>query len=138
MNTKEVLLSIGALIAGAALYALIFASPQAPTGSVVRVGEYQATTTSTGNFATIALVQSGASTLGSVVITGAAAGVINIYDATTTDITLRAGSKATSTITKVELPASTVAGTYTFDISLHDGLLVETIGTSPTTTITFR
>lgn len=76
---------------------------------------------------------------GSVVITGANTGVVNIYDATTTDVTKRTNNRATSTILLASFPASTVAGTYTFDAVYTDGLFVElNSGTMPTSTITYR
>ncbi len=83
-------------------------------------------------------MQSGPATLGSVVITGAAAGVINIYDATTSNVNLRTGNVPTSTILKATFPASAAAGTYTFDTTVTNGLYVSILGTMPTTTITYR
>jgi hypothetical protein len=36
------------------------------------------------------------------------------------------------------VPVSAAAGDYVFDVAFSNGLLVETIGTAPTSTITFR
>src|SRR3990167_5022954 len=112
--------------------------------SVSVTNEYQATTTAAstvyGNTITgDALVKTGFGVLGSIVLTGATAGVVNVFDATTTDVLKRTGNKATSTILIASLPASLAAGTYTFDHEFTDGLFVDlAAGTMPTTTITWR
>ena len=112
-------------------------------GSVSVSNEYRATSTALsagyGAGTVDAQIKTGYGTLGSVVVLGADTGVVNLYDATTTDATLRASSKATSTILITSLPASLVAGTYTFDVRFNDGLLLDLVqGNMPTTTITFR
>lgn len=99
---------------------------------------YMATTTSTGTFANQTLLKTGQGTLGSVIITGAAAGQILILNATTTNINLREASKATSTIRLLDIPASAAAGTYSADVAFTDGLVVSILGTQPTTTITWK
>ncbi len=43
-------------------------------------------------------IKTGAGSFGSVIIEGAAAGLMNFYDATTTNVAKRTGNKATSTI----------------------------------------
>lgn len=105
-------------------------------GSVERGHEYQATTTSAGRF------NSGPTTLcttggvlGSVVITGAAAGVINFFNATTSHT---GGRAASSSILLASIPASAAAMTHTYDAVAPIGLLVDIAGTMPTTTITYR
>jgi mannose/fructose/N-acetylgalactosamine-specific phosphotransferase system component IID len=80
-------------------------------------------------------LRTGSGILGSVVITGAGAGQITLYDATTTNSSLRT-KLATTTI--VNIPASTAAGTYTFDVVFNDGLIFEYSGTAPTSTITWK
>lgn len=128
-------------IAGAILalaFVLIFKQTPTVYGSTARGSEYQGTTTVANVFPATAVLQTTSGTLGSVVITGAAAGVINIYDATTSDITQRAPSMSSSTQLLATIPASTVAGTYTFDRSFYQGLVVSIVGTVPTTTITYR
>lgn len=78
----------------------------------------------------------GGGTFGSVIITGANTGIINIYDATTT---VNGGITQYATTTLATIPASTVAGTYTFDIHYRYGILIELqSGLMPTTTITYR
>lgn len=111
-------------------------------GSVSQASEYIATSTAANTVygATITgdtLIQTGPGTLGSVVITGANTGIINFYNATTTDATQR--TTATSTILLASIPASAAAGTYTFDVRYFDGLYVDIVGGNmPTTTITYR
>lgn len=103
--------------------------------------EYNATTT--GEFMTttgttaILYVKPGQGALGSIVLNGAAAGEIFVYDATTTDANLRV-TAATSSLMRVNIPLSAAVGTYTYDISMPTGIIVEVIGVAPTTTITFR
>ncbi len=105
-------------------------------GSVVQSGEYQATTTYSklgvplfGTNQTIISNNSGV--LGSVVITGAVAGPMRFMNATsTTDV---------SSTTIAVFPNSTAAGTYTFDLIVTRGLILETTASLlPTTTITWR
>lgn len=137
-NISAFLLSGAILFLAAVLFIRV---PGQVQGSVQFGSEYHSTTTSTGRFGTLVnltgtTAQSGA--LGSVIITGAATGVINIYDATTTDVTLRTGAMGTSSILLATFPSSEATGTYTFDAQYYRGLIVETIGTMPTTTITSR
>ena len=105
-------------------------------GSTVVGNEYQATTTysklSLPLFNTRqTLISNSPGTLGSVIITGAVAGPMIFMNATsTTDI-------ASTTI--VVFPASTAVGTYTFDLVITRGLIVESLaGLMPTSTITYR
>ena len=115
-----------------------------PLGSVGVSNEYSATTTSaTANqgsmIITDTVVRTGNGALGSVVITGANTGVVNFYNATTTDVGKRTGNPATSTILIATLPASLAAGTYTFDAKFTTGLLIDLdSGLMPTTTVTYR
>lgn len=120
------------------VFVFVIANKQPAEASAPRFAEYQSTTTTFTNTAPESLIQSGAGTFGSVVITGATTGTINIYDATTSNVNLRTGQQASSTLLKASFPASAVANTYTFDSLLTNGLLLETTGTVPTTTITYR
>lgn len=132
------IISISVVTLIATIIAILYRPASTVYGSTSRGSDYQGTTTTTGGFGTLVQVQSTNGTLGSVVVTGAAAGVMNLYDATTTDINKRTGQPATSTILIATMPANTAAGTYTFDRSFYNGLYVEIIGTTPTTTITYR
>lgn len=105
--------------------------------------EYVATSTASSNnygaFTNDQLLKAGWGTLGSVVITGANTGVINFYNASTSDITKRTGNKATTTLLIASMPASLTAGTYVFDAIFTNGLWLELeSGSMPTTTILYR
>ena len=121
---------------------MLVTSIQTVQGSVSVTDEYRATTT--GEFMTaegtgaIMTIVSRSPMLGSIVITGLTTGEMFVYDATTTDITLRAATFSTSSITRVHIPPSLAVGVYTFDIQMDKGLIIETVGTAPTTTITYR
>jgi len=107
-------------------------------GSVGVSDEYYSTTTGEvgGTGAVTVLKSSRGGALGSVTITGAAVGALFFYDATTTDVTLRANS--TSSITIANIPTNTVAGTYVYDAFVTRGLIMETIGAQPTSTVLYR
>ena len=116
-----------------------------PTEASVSFGnEYQATSTAASavygaRTETEGLLQTGFGSLGSVVITGANTGTINLYNATTTNVDLRTGNVATSSILIASFPASTAAGTYVFDAQFTTGLIYSVVGGNvPTTTITWR
>lgn len=108
-----------------------------PIGSVVQGNEYHSTTTRSINVGAVvqnlSVLQLGPGSLGSVIITGAAAGTITLYDATST---VNNASYASTTI--VTFPNSTAAGTYTIDALFYKGLLLEYTGTLGTSTITWR
>lgn len=111
-------------------------------GGAIVGQEHSATSTRQWNGTALGAVTSlkqGYGSLNSVVITGAGAGVINFYDATTTDITKRTGGLATSSIFITSIPASAAAGDYIFDdVFFTRGLQMEIIGTAPTSTVTWR
>lgn len=137
-------LSLKQKIAGVVMAVLaLFGLSQAPNivGSSVVGNDYQAT--STKSFAGVALanlkvLKTGDGTLARLTITGAGAGTINFFDATTSAITQRAASKASSSILIASFPVSAAANTYDFDAEFKDGLLYEIIGTAPTSTIIWR
>lgn len=83
------------------------------------------------------LVKSGGGVLGSVVVTGTGTGLMELYDATTTNVNLRAG--ATSTLTKLASFAnSPTVGTYVFDVAFSQGLIIGFVGAQASTTVTYR
>lgn len=113
-------------------------------GSVNRANEYFATSTAPntvyGARSADFLAIEGSGALGSIVISGAGTAGINVFDATTTNITLRAASMSTSSILIASVPPSAAAGTYTFDTLYEVALYIdiEGAGNAPTTTITYR
>lgn len=140
MNLKIVLAVIVIAVIGGGIF---LGKDNGAQGSVTQGNEYVATSTADstiyGAFTGDQLLKTGHGSLGSVVITGANTGIVNFYNATTSSVLDRTGNKATSSILMVSMPASLVAGTYTFDVAFTDGLLVELeSGLMPTTTVTFR
>ncbi len=137
---------VALLLLGLFAFALFNNSPAEASVSVTN--EYQATSTAastvygatiTGDQAITATTSPRLGSLGSVIILGANTGVWHLYDATTTNVNLRTGNKATSTILLASFPASLAAGTYTFDVEFVHGLLLDhTVGNMPTSTITYR
>lgn len=140
MTTKTNIMPAVILATAIMLLAFILLFKQTPNaqGSTARGSEYQGTTTTQGTWLADGQLQSVGGTLGSVVVTGSQAGTINIYDATTSSILLRAANLSTSSILLATLPANAATSTYTFDRSFYYGLLVNIVGTVPTTTITYR
>jgi len=135
-NITKVILGVIAVVA------VVFgfrATTDTKVQGVNRSNEYQALTIVPATTATGGMLCTAGGALGSIVITGAAAGVIEIYDATTTNGTLRT-TVATSSLTKLAtIPASTVAGTYVFDVVANTGLAwARTLAATPTTTLTYR
>lgn len=118
-------------------------------GSVAGGNEYFATTTGIGfNVSVPVILKSAPGTLGSVIyqITPASDGIFTLYDATSSDIVNgRSAALSTTSITLAQFKGKTgsTLGTYTFDIALKYGLMVDftAIGGAtnlPTTTITWR
>ena len=142
-KTNKIVIGIVAAITAMGLLIATFVSYRAvpSIGSVSQGSAYLATTT--GAFVASAgldltVLKSGWGVLGSVTITSAAVGQINIYDATTSDVNLRSSLFSTTSIQRVNIPASLVAGTYVFDIIMPNGILLEITGTAPTSTISYR
>ncbi len=129
------------VVLGALVFAYFSFIPRDSQASVSVTDEYMATSTaanaSLGAFTGSRKLVTGPGTIGSVVITGANTGVFSLIDATTSDATQRI--TATSTILIASFPASTAAGTYTFDVAFKDGLyLYVDSGSMATSTITYR
>lgn len=127
MNTK-IIISVAIVLAIFAIGIALIQPSKHLVGSVGQGGEYNAT--STPGMADNTNLAKGFGVLGSVVVTGANTGTINIWDATTT--------AATSKILLASFPASVAAGTYTFDVRYLTGLTIAITGTAPTSTITYR
>ena len=135
--------AITAFIVGS-LFIGYLMSVQLAHGSTLVGNDYIATSTAASGAygATITgskLIRTGAGSLAQYVITGANTGVINFYNATTSDITKRAPNLSTSTILIASFPASAAANTYTFDAQFTTGLYIDVIsGNMPTGTIMYR
>jgi hypothetical protein len=108
-------------------------------------GEPYNSTTTTGEMPQPYTLKSEFGMLGSVIITKPGEG-FTLYNATTSDVSTDAGSpgnsarKATSSLILATIPAGTATGTYVYDLSFTDGLLLDYDGTTarPTSTITWR
>lgn len=138
---KRLLISVGIVAVLASLIVGVFHwkknTPQS-IGSVSNTSEYHSTSTGYLGATLGRLIKTGAGTFGSVVISGANTGVMDFYDATTTNINLRTNQAPTNTIYLGTIVTSQAAGTYTFDAFFVNGLLVERTGLSATSTITYR
>lgn len=130
------------VVAGLVIYGTRETEERQKLGGVAVGDEYLSTTTR--NFigvpiANFSLLKSNQGTLGRITITGSNTGIIRFWDATTTNINLRAPELASTTILLAEIPTGTVAGVYEFDTQLRFGLIYELVsGLAPTSTITFR
>ncbi len=107
-------------------------------GSVSNGSSYQSVTIATGLQGTSETLCSTSGVLGSIIITGAAASVLEVYDATTSNSSLRTTVATTSLRKIVSMPASAAANTYTFDANAYQGIIYEVTGTKATTTLTYK
>jgi hypothetical protein len=131
-----VVLAVCAVIVGLVLIAL--RTPLA-SASVITGDEYVATSTYAALPQPVRTLKAGYGALAQVTITGANTGTMTLYDATTSNASLRTGQTATSSLTVLaDFPASVAAGTYTFDARFSSGLLLSGSGLLATSTITYR
>lgn len=130
----------GALIIVLALLAVNLLDNREALGSTPIGGEYQATTTGAGSSITAAVnvVKETSGTLGSVVFTTPTVGIVEIYNATTSNVNLRTGNTASSSILIAHFPAGTGTSTVTFDTAFSKGLLMVFKGTVSSSTVTYR
>ncbi len=140
-KASPILLFLSALLLLACSYLFLIYRQEARAS--IGADAYVATSTAASAFfgsqTASTLIRSGPGTFGSFIVEGAAAGVVNVYDATTTDKNKRTGNTATSSILIASFPASLAEGTYTFDAQFATGLLVDLYaGTMPTSTVTYK
>lgn len=132
-NRAIVFLAVMSLVLMAAF--LVSVNTPRALGSVTTGQEYLATTTNAASLNTRTL-KAGRGALGQVTITGAGAGTMTFYDATTSNSTLRTGQLATSSLAVIaDFPASAAAGTYMFDAGFSNGLLLVTTGVAATSSV---
>lgn len=123
---------------------VLWQRPWPVLGSVEVGNQYQSTTTPAVADATnlcparVGMASSTTGVLGAVNFLEANTGTLTIYDATTTNTTLRAHSTTTAIL--AEFPASPTEGSYHFDVEFKRGLLVDysNSNTAGTTTISYR
>lgn len=143
--TLVVLLALFALFLSSLV---LLSSRKLPSFGSVGVGsEYNSTTTpqagqinGTGGVVMLTpATQTTNGSLASVTITGGPkSGTISLYDATTSNVNLRTGTLATSSIYLMDIPAGAASTTFPCDCVYHTGLLLVTTGSVATSTITFR
>lgn len=104
----------------------------------VAVGNSYKSMTNIGTTSRAYLVKSGSGTFGSVIISSIGTGQAIFYDATSTLPSKRTVTATSSLRVIAVVSASQAVGTYTYDSSYYDGLMVEYSGTQGTTTITYR
>lgn len=91
--------------------------------------------------ASAGMASSTTGTLGSVNILLTGGSPLTIYDATTSNASLRSSDQSTTSIIMADFPVSPTVGSYHFDIEFKRGLLIDynTTGTGvASTTISFR
>ncbi len=137
---EKIILSFAITLTVFALVLTFSHTPSKVEGSVAFGNDYFGTTTDqTWTTLVPKVVKSVGGSLGSVTITTAGTGSLFLYDATTTDITLRTNGTATSTITLAAFQITTTVGTFTFDRSFGNGLIAVWVGSNnASTTITYR
>lgn len=145
MKDYKTILALAFLVVVFSVLTLINDAPKQQLGASVRVGDqYQSTTTPQVSArrnvcpARSGMASSTTGVLGSVVITKSGTSPLTIYDATTTNITLR-GNTATTSLILVDFPSDPGQGTFTFDVEFKRGLLIDYSSTNvSTSTITYR
>ena len=128
--TLAVFITLGAVVLG-------YHTPVA-YGSVAVSNEYQATTTNAAQVPVVRVLKPAAGSLAQVTITGKNTGLETFYDATTSDVNLRTGNTASSSILLADFPTNAPEGTYTFDLQTKVGILLVVSGAPATSTITYR
>lgn len=131
-------IQLGLVLLAVVILSLIYFKPvQLPVGSTVQGNDYQSTSTN-ALLTTPKVIKESRGSLGSVIITGVGTGTFDLYNATTSNINLRAASMSTSTIWIASFGPSASVGNYVFDVEFSNGLYLQTVGTVASTTITFR
>jgi hypothetical protein len=122
------------LILMAVVVAIATSSPLPRLGSVVSTGEYNSTSTDYMAAGKNTVTSNRVTTLGSVVITGVSTTTVDftIWDAASSSV-----DSGSSTVAVIK--GGTAAGTYTFDVSLLRGLIVDKpTGFDGKYTVTYR
>lgn len=108
--------------------------------SGVNVGSECLATTTDQLGGTLPLLNAKAATLCSVIITKAGTATLDIYNATTTNVNLRTGQIATSSLLRLAtFPASPTVGAYPYEVRANTGIIaVWGTGSVSSTTISTR
>ena len=142
--TYKEYLSIALILAVIGVLGVLWQKPWLAGASVEVGNAYTSTTTPTLADLTnlcpagVGFASSTTGTLGSVVVTGGNTGKLDILNASTSNVNLRTGNKATSSLYLASFPILATTTTYTFDIEFTNGLLVDYTTAAASTTITYR
>ena len=140
ITTMKYHLSIGTIAAMLVIGAFVLNSQSAPVAHADSAGPYKFTSTKAGDGTAIAQttqLKTGFGVLGSVIVEGATAGQsIYLYDATTSDVTKRA--LATSSLPVVIIPSTAPGGTLKYDVAFTNGLILNVVGATGTSTVTWQ
>lgn len=141
MKTIITILVLLVLITGATFLAILSNNGKSPLlGSITTGQEYTATTTPDGlsPFAD-GLIREGWGTLGSVIITKTGDLDYTLFDATSTGAVLNDSRFNRGDKQLARIGSNLAAGTYVFDVTYTDGLVLDvTAGSTGTSTITYR
>lgn len=85
-----------------------------------------------------AMLKTGPGAFGSFIISTAGTGRLILYDATTTQSTLRTIQATSSLPIVATIEPSQAVGDYVYDVVFNGGLLIDYVGTQGTSTITYR
>ena len=139
---KNILVSVWVIaITGLTGFLLHQPKPIQPSlGSVIQGSEYHSQSVLPSQVGPGGqVIKTAPGTFGSVIVTATGTGSIVFYDTTTTNVNLRTGQVATSSLTVVaQLDANQPAGTYTYDSLFFNGLVGVISGSTGTSTITYR
>lgn len=139
LSIQNVLLFIAICFTALAII-LFINNPFHVSASVSQGSEYHATTTGNGvGFPPASYSYTSCnSTVGSIIFTSPTLSRVQIYDATTSDPSLRLSKLASSTVLIADFPIGTGTSTTVLDTTLLYGLTVVFNGTISTSTITCR
>ncbi len=114
----------------------MFSQSARPVGASTFQGQDYMGTTTDQTWTTLVpkVLKSQGGALGTVSVTTVGTGSLTFYDATTTNVNLRTNNTATSTIVLANFQITTSLGSYTFDRTFNDGLIVVWTGTNNAST----
>lgn len=139
--TYKEYLSVAFLLGVVGLLGLLWQKPWQTYGSVEVGNDYIATSTRNSNgvaLTNLSLLKSGGGAFARITVGGTNGAVIRFWDATTTNVNLRTGNVASTSLLIAEL-GTNATGTLDYDADLKYGLIYELVsGTTPTSTILYR
>lgn len=151
MSKLEKILAGALIVAGFAVLSFLIVVTQKANvseASVSQSSDYTATTTGAGGGFTGSVARIGfdygdlnaaiSGSIGSIYFALPTTGQVDIYDATTTDITKRTGAISSTTLLLASFPAGTGTSTVAIDAKYRFGLIVVFKGTNSSTTVTYR